>query len=102
MARISRVVASGFPHHVTQRACDPFLFFQTDSEGIYYLEFMAEELSLLGVDVLAWCLMANHVMEIGIVSPEFWRIYRSVVETVSKIFSRSSFPRERESMRFER
>ncbi|MDP2602602.1 MAG: transposase [Deltaproteobacteria bacterium] len=60
MARISMVVASGYPHHVTQRGVRSISIFQTDSERISYLDFMAEELNRFGVDVLAWCLMTNH------------------------------------------
>jgi len=60
MARISRVVASGYPHHVTQRGVRSIPIFHTDSDRRAYLDFMAEELSRFGVDVLAWCLMTNH------------------------------------------
>ena len=60
MARISRVVASGYPHHVTQRGVRSIPIFQTDSDRRAYLGFMAEELDRFGVEVLAWCLMTNH------------------------------------------
>jgi putative transposase len=60
MARISRVVASGYPHHVTQRGGRSIPTFQTDSDRRAYLDFMAEELDRFGVEVLAWCLMINH------------------------------------------
>jgi putative transposase len=60
MARISRVVASGYPHHVTQRGVRSIAIFQSDSDRKAYLDFMAEELNRFGVEVLAWCLMTNH------------------------------------------
>src|SRR4029077_12834336 len=60
MARISRVVASGHPHHVTQRGVRSIPIFQTDSDRRAYLDFMAEELNRFGVEVLAWCPMTNH------------------------------------------
>lgn len=60
MARISRVVASGYPHHVTQRGVRSIPIFQTDSDRRAYLDFMAEELDRFGTEVLAWCLMTNH------------------------------------------
>jgi REP-associated tyrosine transposase len=60
MARISRVVASGYPHHVTQRGVRFIPIFQADSNRKAYLDFMAEELNRFGVEVLAWCLMTNH------------------------------------------
>jgi len=60
MARISRVVASGYPHHVTQRGVRSIPIFQTESDRRAYLDFMADELNRFGVEVLAWCLMTNH------------------------------------------
>jgi putative transposase len=60
MARISRVVASGYPHHVTQRGVRSIAIFQTDSDRRAYLDFMADELNRFGIEVLAWCLMTNH------------------------------------------
>jgi putative transposase len=60
MARISRVVASGYPHHVTQRGVRSIPVFHNDGDRNAYLEFMAEELKRFSVDVLAWCLMTDH------------------------------------------
>lgn len=60
MARISRVVPSGYPHHVTPRGVQSIPIFQTDRDRQAYLDFMAGELNGFGVDVLAWCLMTNH------------------------------------------
>jgi hypothetical protein len=71
MAPICKVVLSEFPHRVTQQGVRSIPIFQTNSERISYLDFLAEELNRFGVDVLAWSLMTNHVMKISIVSPEF-------------------------------
>lgn len=60
MARISRVVASGYPHHVTQRGVRSIPIFQNDGDRNAYLDFMAEELKRFSIDVLVWCLMTNH------------------------------------------
>jgi len=60
MARISRLVASGYPHHVTQRGVRSIPIFDDDGDQIAYLGFMAEELKRFSVEVLAWCLMINH------------------------------------------
>jgi len=62
MVRISRVVASGYPHHVTQRGVRSIPIFHTDSDRKAYLDFMADELNRFGIEVLAWCLMTNHVL----------------------------------------
>jgi putative transposase len=56
MARISRVVASGYPHHVTQRGVRSIPIFQTEIDRRVYFDFMAEDLNHFGVEVLAWCL----------------------------------------------
>jgi putative transposase len=60
MARISRVVASGYPHHITQRGVRSIPIFQTESDRRAYLDFMSQGLNRFGVEVLAWCLMTNH------------------------------------------
>ena len=60
MARISRVVASGYPHHITQWGVRSIPIFQTESDRRAYLDFMSQELNRFGVEVLAWCLMTNH------------------------------------------
>ena len=66
MARISRVVASGYPHHVTQRGVRSIPIFQTDSDRSAYLDFMAEVLDRFGTEVLAGCLMTNHTHLIAV------------------------------------
>jgi putative transposase len=60
MARISRVGASGYPHHITQRGVRSIPIFQTESDRRAYLDFMSQELNRFGVGVLARCLMTNH------------------------------------------
>ncbi len=60
MARISRVVASGYPHHITQREVRSIPIIQTESDRRAYLDFISQELNRFGVEVLAWCLMTNH------------------------------------------
>ena len=60
MARIARVVASGYPHHVTQRGIRSIPIFHTDSDRRAYLDVMAEEVDRFGVEVLAWWVMTHH------------------------------------------
>jgi putative transposase len=61
MARLARVVAPGVPHHVTQRGNggDPVFF--CDEDYRTYKELLAEGCAAAKVDVLAYCLMPNHV-----------------------------------------
>ena len=61
MARIARVVAPGFPHHVTQRGTRRQKTFFSDKDYRPYLDLMAEWCGRHGVSVWAYCLMPNHV-----------------------------------------
>lgn len=60
MARISRIVAVGYPHHITQRGVRSMDIFDSDSDRNTYLQFIKEESQRCEIDVLAWCLMTNH------------------------------------------
>jgi len=60
MARISRLVVPGYPHHVTQRGVRSIPIFSNDNDRSAYVNIMAEQLRRFGVEVLAWCLMTNH------------------------------------------
>jgi REP-associated tyrosine transposase len=61
MARLSRLVIPGYPHHVTQRGVRSIDIFSSDDDRHAYLQLMAEEAERSGVSFLAWCLMDNHV-----------------------------------------
>ena len=61
MARLPRLVVPGYPHHLTQRGVRSMAIFTSDVDRISYLSFIAEECKRHEVDVLAWCLMTNHV-----------------------------------------
>ena len=61
MARLARVVAAGVPHHVTQRGNRRQPVFFCDADYRTYKELLAEGCAAARVDVLAWCLMPNHV-----------------------------------------
>jgi putative transposase len=70
MARISRIVVSGFPHHVTQRGVRSMDVFHSDEDRLAYLCFLSEETTRFGVDILTWCLMTNHVHFIAVPQSE--------------------------------
>ncbi len=65
MARMSRLVVPGYPHHVTQRGVRSMDVFSRgpagDAERELYLRHMREQSERFGLSVLAWCLMSNHV-----------------------------------------
>ena len=61
MARISRIVAVSYPHHIVQRGVRSMDIFKSDSDRKIYLQFIKEETQRCEIDILSWCLMTNHV-----------------------------------------
>jgi len=61
MARIARVVVPGLPHHVTQRGNRRGQTFFEDADYGLYLDLLADSSGRAGADILAYCLMPNHV-----------------------------------------
>lgn len=61
MARIARVVAGGYPHHVTQRGNRRQAVFFKDGDYEAYLDLMAEWCARHEVEIWSYCLMPNHV-----------------------------------------
>jgi putative transposase len=61
MARLSRIVIPGAPHHVTQRGnrLEPVFF--SDDDRLLYLDLLRQGCAAAHVECLAWCLMTNHV-----------------------------------------
>ncbi len=70
MARIARVVAPGYPHHITQRGNRRQQTFFCDEDYLAYLELMAEWCRKYRVAIWAWCLMPNHVHLIAVPQDE--------------------------------
>jgi len=70
MARIARVIAPGYPHHVTQRGnrCQTTFFCDKDYE--LYIELMEEWCEHFGVEIWAYVLMPNHVHLTAVPSSE--------------------------------
>ncbi|PLX89366.1 MAG: transposase [Desulfuromonas sp.] len=61
MARQARVVAPGYPHHITQRGNRRQQTFFEDQDYRRYLTFLDEACTEQQVEVWAYCLMPNHV-----------------------------------------
>jgi putative transposase len=61
MTRLARVVAPGYPHHITQRGNrrQPTFFKQNDYK--LYLTILKEQCDKFDAEVWAYCLMPNHV-----------------------------------------
>ncbi|MGF1641392.1 MAG: transposase, partial [Rhodospirillales bacterium] len=61
MPRRARTVVAGIPHHVTQRGNRREPVFFTDDDRRCDLRWLAADGRRHGVDIIASCLMANHV-----------------------------------------
>jgi len=66
MARIARVIAPGYPHHVTQRGNRRQETFFNDEDYVAYLELLSEWTRKYHVEIWAYCLMPNHVHLIAV------------------------------------
>ena len=62
MARLGRIVAAGFPHHVTQRGNRRQPIFFEPADHALYRDLLAERCRKASVEVWAYCLMPDHVM----------------------------------------
>lgn len=60
MSRIARVVAPGYPHHITQRGNRRQKTFFNDGDFNLYLKLMKEWCEKCGVKIWSYCLMQNH------------------------------------------
>jgi len=65
MARTARVVLPGIPHHVTQRGVRSMPVFKEQEDYSAYLDLLHAQCEKHGVEILAYCLMTNHVHLIG-------------------------------------
>ena len=61
MPRIARVVAKGYPHHVTQRGNYRQPVFEEDNDYVQYLEWLKDYTKKYSLKIWAYCLMSNHV-----------------------------------------
>lgn len=66
MPRIARVVAVGYPHHITQRGNYRQPIFAGEEDHRKYLSLIQLESERYGLEILAYCLMPNHVHVIGL------------------------------------
>jgi putative transposase len=61
MPRVARYIFAGVPHHVTQRGNRRGRVFFSDADHQVYLSWLRVYAAKYEVDVLAYCLMPNHV-----------------------------------------
>jgi len=70
MPRLSRAVFAGVPHHVTQRGNRRGDVFFGDDDRLAYLDWLQAYSEKYDVDLLAYCLMTNHVHLVMVPSTE--------------------------------
>jgi len=66
MPRLARAIAIGCAHHITQRGNNRQDVFFVDDDRRVYLELLQEQAQKYGLEVLAYCLMTNHVHLVAI------------------------------------
>lgn len=66
MPRTARLVVVGYPHHITQRGNYKQKIFSNETDLRKYLSFIKYESKQYSLDLLAYCLMPNHVHFIGV------------------------------------
>ena len=70
MPRLSRTVFAGIPHHITQRGNRREEVFFTDDDRLAYLDWLKDYCDKHGVEILAYCLMTNHLHLVAIPGTE--------------------------------
>jgi len=70
MARLSRLVIPGMPHHLTQRGNRRQQTFFNEGDYHAYLELMVEWCNKEGVEIWGYCLMPNHTHLIAVPASE--------------------------------
>ena len=61
MPRMGRIVSSNYPHHVVQRGHNRQVVFATQQDYSRCISDLRELKDAFGVEVYAYCLIANHV-----------------------------------------
>ncbi|MDD5644680.1 MAG: transposase [bacterium] len=61
MPRIARIIAEGFPHHITQRGNRKQKVFFSENDYREYLDLLHSHSKLFNLDIESYCLMPNHV-----------------------------------------
>lgn len=70
MPRLARTVCAQVPHHITQRGNRREDVFFTDEDRQAYLDWLKEYAEKYKVDILAYCLMTNHIHLIAVPATE--------------------------------
>ncbi len=70
MPRLARTVFAKVPHHITQRGNRREDVFHTDEDREFYLTWLVDYCQEYKVDILAYCLMTNHIHLVAVPTTE--------------------------------
>jgi putative transposase len=70
MPRLSRTVFAHVPHHITQRGNRREQVFFSDEDRLAYLGWLKEYAGKHDVEILAYCLMSNHIHLVAVPKTE--------------------------------
>jgi len=70
MPRLARTVFAKVPHHITQRSNRREDIFLTDEDREVYLAWLAKYCEEYTVEILAYCLMTNHIHLVAVPTTE--------------------------------
>lgn len=70
MPRIARIIAPGYPHHITQRGNNRATVFFDDEDRRTYLHLLAGYAEKHALQIWAYCLMDNHVHILAVPATE--------------------------------
>jgi putative transposase len=98
MARLSRIVIPGFPHHVTQRGNGRQQTFFNPKDYALYRDLLREHAAAHGVAVWSWVLMPNHVHLILV--PEEKDSLRACLSKVHRAYAGHIHAREQRTGHF--
>lgn len=80
MAKMARIEALGYPHHIIQRGNRRQTVFFKDEDKISYLKILKLQSELFGLKIWSYCLMENHVHLVGVPRKE-GALTRAIGET---------------------
>ena len=61
MPRIARIIAAGYPHHITQRGNNRTVVFFDDEDRQTYLKLLSGYANKYHIAIWAYCVMDNHI-----------------------------------------
>jgi putative transposase len=94
MARIARVIAPRYPHHITQRGNRRQEVFFEEGDYKAYLDLLTEWCAKNAVEVWAYCLMPNHV-HLMVVPHDKEGLAKAIGETHRRYTRRVNFRKKR-------